>query len=366
MNKWSLVKTTKINKRWMIAAASAVIVVIAVIGTLSSGIAVDSAYVEKGEVIKLIKESGTVESKSSIIITAKNTGEVKGLKISEGDEVNEGDTLMTSGGTSAELDIKSLQAELSGLQVQYTQARDIANKNKTLYDQGALSYEAYNQSNTAAKQLAAQVSSLEYSIKSYEESTGATGVTAPIGGIITGVFVKEGETVMPGAKLFEISNLNDRYIKVDLIAEDADLVKTGDTVRAYNDDTNFNDNSCRVKKIHLKAQEKISDLGVNQRRVTIEIEPSEADGIRLGSSVDVEITVDKKDNVLRVSDMAIFEIENKKHVYVIKSGKAELRQIETGIEGEDFTEIISGLSEGEQIIISPNEDIQDGSKVKAE
>jgi len=322
--------------------------------------------VEKGEVVKLLKESGTVESESSIIITAKNTGEIKGLLVSEGDSVTSGDTLMTSEGTSAELDIKSMQSELAGLQAQYNQAKDLANKNKALYEQGAISYDVYNTTNTVAKQLQAQVAALNYSIKSYEESTGASGVTAPLDGIITGVFVNEGETVMAGAELFEISNFDDAYIKVDLIAEDADLVKAGDIVKVYNDDADFSDDNCTVRKVHLKAQEKMSDLGVKQKRVTVEISLNSADSIRLGSNVDVEITVDKKENVLKVSDMAIFELDQKDYVYVIEKGKAYLREIEIGIEGEDFAEIISGLYEGEKVIVSPSDEIEDGVRVKVD
>ena len=359
-------KFKKNKKLIIITMAVFVIAVFTIIGITSGGILVETAIIEKGEVIKLIKESGTVESESAIMITAKNTGEIKGLMVSEGDEVKLGDTLMTSDGTSADLDIKSLQAELSGLEAQYNQARDLANKNKTLYDQGALSYDAYNQANTQAKQLGAQVAALNYSIQSYKESTGASGLTAPIGGIITGVFVKEGETVMPGTTLFEISNLNDILVKIDLIAEDANFVKVGDMVKVYNDDAGFLQDNCTVKKIHLKAQEKMSDLGVNQKRVTVEIALKSTDSIRLGSNVDVEITVEKKDKVLRVSDMSIFKIDKKDYVYVVENGKAVLRLIEIGIEGEDFTEITKGLTEGEEVIISPDDDIQEGSKVKTE
>lgn len=353
------------GKKWIVAGCAVLLVVVVIVlTTMNAGIVVESAAVDRGEVTKRLKESGTAESASSIIITAKNLGEIKKILVQEGGRVKVGDALMIRDGAGAELDIKSLQAELSGLQVQYKQVRELANKNKALYEQGALSYEAYNSSNTGAKQLASQIASLQYSIESYAQSSGAGGVTAPVAGVITGVFVKEGEAITVGMPLFEISNLDDIYVKAEFIAEDADLIREGDLVMIYNEDANFLDENGVVKKVHLKAEDKISDLGVNQKRVTVEISFGTKEPVRLGSNLDVAITVEKRENALRISDLAVFERERKNCVYVIEGGKAVLREIKTGLEGEDFMEVISGLSEGEAVILSPNDDISEGVKVK--
>lgn len=353
------------GKKWIIIGAVAILVIAAAAASaMKSGIAVESASADQGDVTKILKETGTVESKSAVTITAKSSGEIKGLKVSEGDSVKAGDLLMVSSGTGATLDIKSQQAELSGLQAQYSQARELSNKNKALYEQGALSYEAYNTSATAAKQLASQIAALQYSIQSYSESSGAGGVTAPVAGVLTGVYVKEGESVAAGTPLFEISNLNDVYVKTDFIAEDADQIKEGDKARIFNEDANFFDDNGVVKKVYLKAEDKISDLGVNQKRVTVEVSFGTAEPIRLGSDLDVEITVEQKTDVLRVPELAIFEKAKKNYVYVIEGGKAVLREVKTGLEGEDYTEIVSGLDKGDKVIVSPGDDISDSVKVK--
>ena len=356
----------KIGKKWFLIGGIILLAGLGAAAAMNRGIPVEVASVEQGEVVKLLKETGTVESESSITITAKVSGEVRSLTVEEGDSVKAGDLLMTGDATSAELDIKSLQAERNGLQAEYSHARELANKNKALYEQGALSYETYNASNTAAKQLASQIAALNYTIESYAETSGKTDLSATVDGVITAVYVKQGESITAGDAIFEISDLNDIYVKTDFIAEDADLIQEGDAVRIYNEDANFNDEKGIVKKIHLKAEDKVSDLGVNQKRVTVEISFGTADPVRLGSDMDVEITVEKKENVLRVSDLAIFEKENKDCVYVIEDGTAVLREITTDLEGEDYTEVVSGLSEGEVLILSPNDDISDGVKVKTQ
>ena len=51
---------------------------------------------------------------------------------------------------------------------------------------------------------------------------------------------------------------------------------------------------------------------------------------------------------------------------MIENGKAALRVVETGLEGEDYIEIRSGLKEGESVILSPNDEVIEGVKVKTE
>lgn len=353
------------NKKPLIAIGIVVILGVVIASYLSSGLAVDSSYVSEGPVIKTVNESGTVESKNSVLLTAKQAGEIKGILVEEGDSVEIGDPLVTGDGTSADLDVKSMEAELRGLQGQYSQAADLARKSKTLYNQGAISGQEYQEAQTMANQLAAQVSALKYSIASYANSSGGAGLIAPINGVITGVFAKEGETIMMGSPLIEISNLEDIYVFTDLIVGDADLVKVGNAVHVFDRDSGIDDTNSKVIKVHLKAQDYLSDLGITQKRVRVEIQLSQEKTPRLGSNVDVEIIVDQKENVLRIPDTALFDFNGLPYVYVLEKGKAILRQVTFGLEGEDFVEILSGLEISDEVILSPGNDIQDNIRVKA-
>jgi HlyD family secretion protein len=352
------------NKKLIIGIGIIVILGAIITSYISSGIPVDSAYVSEGTVTKLVSESGTVESRSAVMLTAKQTGEIMGILVEEGDSVKEGDPLVTGDGTSANFDIKSLEAELRGLQAQYSQAADLARKSKILYNQGAISSLEYQETQTMANQLSAQVDALRYSIASYANSSGGAGLVAPIDGIITGIFAKEGESIMMGQPLIEISNLEDIYIAADLIVGDADLVEAGNQVRIFDKDSGIDDNNGKVVKVHLKAQDYLSDLGITQKRVRVEIQLSQEKTPRLGSNVDVEITVDQKMNVLRVPDTSIFEVNGISHVYVIENRKAKLREVSVGLEGEDFVEILTGLELKDEVILSPGNDIENNVRIK--
>lgn len=354
------------NKKLVIAVGIALFVIAAiVISVARAGVLVETAAADQGEVNRVLKEKGTVEAVSSVTIVAKAFGEISGLAVAEGDTVASGDLLAAGIGTGAAYDIKSRQAQLAGLQLEYNAARKQADINRSLYEAGAISYRDYEASESVAKQLAAQLDALRYAIQGETEASGAGGIKATAAGVVTGVFVQEGEAVSAGTPLFEISDLSDIYVQTDLIADDADLVREGNAVRVYNKNTGLDHADAFVKKVHLKAQNKMSDLGVNQKRVTVEIAFGSPAAVRLGSDVNVEITVKQKENVLRVPETAVFEKEGKNYVFTVKGGKAVLREITIGLEGEDFMEIISGLEQGETVILSPGDDVSDGVRVKA-
>ncbi|HOA42777.1 MAG TPA: efflux RND transporter periplasmic adaptor subunit [Bacillota bacterium] len=203
-------------------------------------------------------------------------------------------------------------------------------------------------------------------MESFAKASGVSGVTAPISGTITEVYVREGEYTAVGAGLFEVADLDNLYIKVDLIAEDADLVKERNEVLVYGEGPGqLPAEGSSVCRVHLKAKEALSGLGILQKRVTVEVSMDQSLSLRLGSDVDLAIVVEEKDNVLRVPDSAVFKMNENWYVFAAKKGKASLRQIETGLEGDGFVEIISGLSEGERVIVSPGNDIEDGIKLKS-
>ena len=317
-----------------------------------------------GAIEKLITETGSVASRSSVTVSSKIQGQLLSVDVTEGDKVTEGQRLASYTVGSGAADIGSLRAQISGLSAQAAQAGDYAEKSKKLYEEGAMSFEEYSRADAEVKQIAAQIASLNYTISGLSEAAGAAGVAAPISGTVTAVLVSEGEITAPGAIMFEISDLTDTYISVNLISEDADKIAEGAAVRVFSESELLMDDSAAVSKIFVSAQDVVSDLGIVQKRVPVEITTSGGQNLRLGSNVNVEIIADRRDSALRAPGNAIFEQDRQQHVYVIEDGKARLRPVETGLAGERYTEITGGLSEGDLVITSPGREISDGTKIK--
>ena len=361
-------KKLKVNKK-MTGVILIAVLILAAVGfyVVQQGNAklVEAEQVSKGTVQKLIKETGTVESDASSLVSAKSVMEIKALNFKEGDSVKAGQVILNTDVTAAQLTVKSMEAEAASLRISYNRAREIADQSKLLLSQGAISQDEYDSAAAARDQLAAQVSSLSYSIASMRESMDAGGITAPIDGVITEVYVKTGDTIQPASPILEISDLSLLFLSTNLIASDADRIKTGAKVLVYTKDAGTIDDKAFVRKIYLTAFDLVSDLGISQKRVRVEIAVSDGSKLRIGNTMNVDITVEMRENVLMVSKKAVFELNQKNHVYVMEKGKAVLRQVELGLKGEDTWEVLSGLTEGDSVIISPDNAISDGTRVKS-
>ncbi|HQE67551.1 MAG TPA: efflux RND transporter periplasmic adaptor subunit, partial [Bacillota bacterium] len=121
----------------------------------------------------------------------------------------------------------------------------------------------------------------------------------------------------------------------------------------------------KVVKIAPSAVAVTSSLGVNQKRVSVIIEPEEQSGLlRPGYEVDVRIITKSKKDILKVPLSSIFDYKGKDHVFAVVEGKAVLRAVKKGIQDEDFVEILEGLKEGELVLSEPDINTKEGMRIK--
>ena len=74
--------------------------------------------------------------------------------------------------------------------------------------------------------------------------------------------------------------------------------------------------------------------------------------------------VDSKENALSVPiESVVNEKGNKKYIFVFKDNVLEKREVTLGVESEDDIEVLSGISEGEEVVLNPTLELSDGTKV---
>ncbi len=372
--------------------------------------------VVRGEIVEYVEETGTIKSDSQRVIYSNAMGEVKNISVDEGDYVKSGDLLAEIDSEKIELEIKSLESQIEVLRATYREQIKPADKleidraearvqtvkirveeakrnlenSKRLYEEGGISLNAYNNaedklaveqnslkiaenelkllkkgaSNNIKDQYEAQIADLIYKKEVLEKSREELTIKAPDDGIVTEIFIKEGTYLQPGMNVIEIGNTDNLYVEVDVLAREVGEIKENGLVIVYSDDLNIDEIDGRVEKIYPKAFSKISDLGIEQKRVRIDVNVPDNPKLRIGYEVDCKFKLEAKSNVLMVPDNTIFELEDNKYVFAVENSKALLREVETGLEGEDYIEIKSGLKEGDKVIISPDGDIEEGITVE--
>lgn len=192
-----------------------------------------------------------------------------------------------------------------------------------------------------------------------------TELRAPFSGTLAQVSTEVGEWITPappGVPIPPVIDLLDRasvYVSAPIDEVDAERVVTGQPARITVDSRPNTDFQARLARV---APYVMDDLEQN-RTVEVEVEFADVDrarGVLPGTSADVEIILDHRDDVLRVPAAAVAEGGL---VLVLADGTLEERTIETGLRNWQVVEVIAGLSEGDLVVTSRHStDIRPGAK----
>lgn len=195
----------------------------------------------------------------------------------------------------------------------------------------------------------AQIKQAQTKIQLLNNQIEEANLKAPVSGQIKKVHKKEGEIVQSFSQDIVISLLPDKpfQIKTDIYEEDVVKIKIGNPVDISL--ISFPDEIFKGKIISIEPAEKIKE-GVVYYEVTIDFENIK-EGLKPGMTADLIIETGRKENVLIVPKEAVKKINNRKTVRLFKEEKILEQTIEIGLEGERFFEVISGLNEGDRILI---------------
>ncbi|MFH1216690.1 MAG: efflux RND transporter periplasmic adaptor subunit [Pseudomonadota bacterium] len=198
-----------------------------------------------------------------------------------------------------------------------------------------------------------------------------TFLHAPFDGIIAQLNGELGEYVTPspvGVQTLPAVDLIDTgcyYVSAPIDEVDAALIRNGMEVRISLDAFRGRTFAGRVKRI----SDYVLDLEKQARTVEIEVlfvHPEDTASLLPGYSADAEIILDAKENVLRIPTESIMD-GSIVYVYDPQSGKLHERRITTGVANWDYTEITSGVTEGEQIILTADrKGLIDGASAELE
>lgn len=205
-------------------------------------------------------------------------------------------------------------------------------------------------------QANAQVTRSKATLKNAVTQLGYTTVTAPSAGIVTKKYVEEGSIVTAGRSsavgagsgvgIVDIADTTRMFALVSVDETDIAQIEVGQsvdiTVEAYPDELFTG----KVTKI---APQSVVDQNVTTIPVTVEVELPDA-RLKPGMNVTCDFTTGRKDNVLIVPNEAVKQTDNASTVTVLVGDKQITREVETGLVGQDNTEIVKGLKKGDIVV----------------
>jgi HlyD family secretion protein len=192
-------------------------------------------------------------------------------------------------------------------------------------------------------------------------------IYSPINGRVLRVFQESAAVVNAGASLLELGDPSDLEIEVDVLSQDAIQVHPGAVVllEHWGGEETLQG---RVRLVEPSGFTKISTLGVEEQRVNVivdlidapETRPTLGDGFR----VEARIVIDEARDVLKVPTSALFRVGGKSALFLVKDGIAHQQIIQIGRQNGLEAEVIEGLAEGDQVIVHPSDQVEDGVAVR--
>jgi HlyD family secretion protein len=190
-------------------------------------------------------------------------------------------------------------------------------------------------------------------------------IRAPVTGRVLRIIRESEAVVQAGTPLLEIGDPLDLEIVADLLSTDAVQVKPGSPVRI--DGWGGSPIRGRVTRVDPAGFLKVSALGIEEQRVRVTIDfidPPEAwSSLGHDFRVVVHITIWNGDDVLQVPVAALFRKGEDWAVFTVKDGRTRATRIGIGHRNNRTAEIVSGLSDGDRVVLHPSDRIADRAAV---
>lgn len=187
----------------------------------------------------------------------------------------------------------------------------------------------------------------------------AVTLVAPITGFVTGKEIFEGQKVEPGMNLFNVTDLSHIWIEADLYEYEAGAVKAGqpaDLMLTYEPG----------KELKGKVTYVLPYLSPESRTLKVRFEFQNPDfALKPQMYADVKLNLDTAEGIT-IPDSALIDTGLRRVVFVETSpGTFEPREVRIGVRGEGKVQILSGVQEGEKVVVKANFLLDSESRLRA-
>ena len=304
-----------------------------------------------------------------VALHAKVSGYVKDMNVDFGDKVKAGELLATlevpelhDELTNAMAAVQKAEADHTNANLIYTRLLGVNREHPNLVAQQDLDTAQANDLATAAAIAAARAD-----VEKYQTLVGYTQIIAPFNGVVTARYADPGALIQAGTssdtQSLPLVRVSDNYLLRLDFPVDVDYVKDihiGDTVQV------------RVESLGNKTftgtiTRFTRDVDDKTRQMTTEIEvPNPNLELVPGMYCYVDLKVEKRPQALAVPTRAVIAGNPPAVLVVNRDDQIEQRTVQLGLETPDKYEVLSGLREGEQVVVGNPSGFQAGQKVQPE
>lgn len=366
------------NKKKVFISAAAVIVLAGagmwIFGgkKASQTISFSTSVVQKGTISNSITATGTIEPVTEVEVGTQVSGIIDKIYVDYNSEVKAGQVIAEMDRVTLISDLQSAQATYDGAEAEYLYQEKLYERNKKLYSKQLISDTEYEQYEYNYRRAKSAYDQSKAALAKAQRNLSYTTITSPINGVVTSREVEAGQTVASGFETPTLFTIAADLTKMQVVADvdEADIAGVKDsarvtfTVDAYPDDV-FEG---RVKQIRLGSTNSSSSTSTTSETVVTYEVVITADNpeLKLKPRLTANVTIftDTRENVLVVPNKAlrfnpdkkiaggktIKDCDSPKKVWTMDATSFTAHPVKTGMNDGSNTEIISGISEGTEIV----------------
>ena len=307
-------------------------------------IPVQIASVSRGPIAATLAFNSTLETEATVDLFPQVAGQVETLLVEEGDFVKAGDPLVQIDAREWRVDAEEAQVNLE---------RETANfaRSESLYQRNLINQQEYENAKFQLQQMRLRHERAKIQL---DHAT----VRAPFDGVISEREVQVGARVGNNTKLFSLVSLQDMVARVFVPGRYLPDIAKGQTATITSEfipDRNFEG---WVKRISP-----VIDPQSGTFKVTVGMSNPEHD-VLPGLFVKATIVTEEKETALLVPKRAIVYDGGNQFIFTVRDGEAHRLPLAAGFETPDTVELLSGLEEGDPVIILGQSGLKDESPVK--
>ncbi len=328
------------------------------------------------DIQQTVVATGTVRSSNRVEVGARVSGKVEKILVKLGQKVKKGELIAELDSITQENTLNSAQAQLAAYKAQLAAAQTayrVANSNfqriAKLYKRKASSLDDYenaqnnlDSAKANVEQIQAQIKQSEIEVNTAATNLNYTKITSPIDGAVISIPVSVGQTVNANQTtptIIQVADLDTMLIKPEISEGDITKIKSGMKVQfttlAEPDEiyqaeiasvdpalTTLTDN---------EYSESVSDTNAIYYYANVLV-PNPEHKLQIGMTTQNTIITAQKQHVLVVPTLAIQKRNGQNSVQILDGDKVVEKIVQIGLHDDINTEILSGLNEGDNVILS--------------
>jgi HlyD family secretion protein len=378
-------------------------------------VAVQIEKVTRRDITELVVANGRIQPVTQVMISPEVAGEIIELPVKEGQLVKKGDLLLQirqdnykASSNSAEANYKfalgsrsQAEAEFQKAELQFRQNEELS-KNKLISASLLMDFKtSYEVARLRLDNSKNQVDQARFALDKANDDLSKTTITTPIDGTVTKLKSQLGERVLGtsfnmGTEIMTIAKLDEMEARVDIGEIDVVLIEVGQTARIEVDpfkDRKFKGTVTAIANASKSSSQSGMGSSSSQSqeapKFEVKIRVEDKAAFRPGMSVTAEVETRSRKGVLAVPIQSVTTrlppkpaenapaaregktgepVKPLEVVFALEGDHVNMVPVKTGISDNDWFEILSGLTEGQEIVAGGykaiSKDLDAGKKVK--